>query len=113
MRTSEERVAEMHRRMDGLKRAKALRRYRLTCAGAGAAALIVTVLLALGVSRLPIQVNDPVSGAVTASAFAGNAALGYIVVALMALCLGVFVTVFCFRLKRRTKDGDTDDGRKY
>ena len=113
MRTSEERIAELHRRMDALKQARALRKYRLTCAAACAAALIITVLTALGISRLPVQVNDPVSGGVTASVFAGNTALGYIVTALIALCLGVLVTVFCFRLKRKTRNGDTDNGRKH
>ena len=106
MRTSEERVAELHRRMDALKQAKALRRYRLTCAAACAAALIVAVLTALGVSRLPIQASETVSGSVTASIFAGHESVGYVVVALVALCLGVLVTVFCFRMKRRM--GETE-----
>ncbi len=101
MRTSEERVKELHRRVDALKQARALRKYRLTCAASYSAALIVTVLTAVGVSRLPIQVKAPVSGSVTASIFVGNTALGYIVTALIALCLGVLVTVFCFRMKRR------------
>ena len=104
MRTSEQRIEELHRRMNALKQAKALRKYRLTCAAACTAALIVTVLIALGVSRFPIQVNNPVSGGVTASVFAGNTALGYIVTALIALCLGILVTVFCFRMKRRMNE---------
>ena len=113
MRTSEERIEELHLRMDALKQAKAVRRYRLARAAACTAALAVTVLVALGVSLLPVQVNDPVSGSVTASVFAGNTALGYIVTALVALCLGALVTVFCFRLKQRTMNGDTGNGRKH
>ena len=112
MRTSEQRVAELHHRMDALKQVRALRRYRLTCVAACAAALIVAVLMALGVSRLPIQANDAVSGSAAASFFAEHTALGYIVAALLALCLGVLVTVFCFRLKRRIMDEDTENGRE-
>ncbi len=109
MRTSEERVEELHRRMDALKKAKALRKYRLTCAAACTAALVVTVLMALDISRLPIQANDPVSGSVSASVFAGHEAVGYIVVALVALCLGVLVTIFCFRIKRRMSETEKRD----
>ncbi len=34
--------------------------------------------------------------------------LGYILVTVVALCLGVLVTVFCFRLKRRMEDKRDD-----
>ena len=109
MRTSDERIAELHRRMDAMKQEKALRRYHLACAAVCTAALIVTVLMALGVSRLRVQDNDPVSGSVAASVFAGREAVGYVVVALAALCLGVLVTVFCFRMKRRINDTERRD----
>ena len=33
--------------------------------------------------------------------FEGNEILGYVLVALVALCLGVLLTVFCFRLKKQ------------
>ena len=109
MRTSEERIEALHCRMDALKQAKAIRNYHLTCAAACVAALILTVLTALGVSRLPFRANDPVSGSVTASVFAGNTTLGYIVTALIALCLGVLVTIFCFRMKQRTSKTEKRD----
>ena len=109
MRTSEERIEELHRRMDALKQARALRRYRLICAAACAAALILTVLLALGVSGLPAQSGETVPGSITASVFAGNETAGYVVVALIALCLGVLVTVFCFRIKHRMYETEKRD----
>ena len=109
MRTSEERVAELHRRMGALKQAKAMRRYRLTCAAACAAALILTVLAALDVSRLPVWPDGAASGSVSASIFAGNTALGYVAVALAALCLGALVTVFCFRMKQRMNRTEKHD----
>ena len=47
---------------------------------------------------------------VAANIFAENGVLGYIVVALVALVLGVLVTLFCFRLKRHMeKEGKSDD----
>ena len=113
MRTSEERIEELHRRMNTVKQAKAARKYRLICAAACAAALVLSVLAALGVSRLPVRVISPVSGGVSASVFAGHTALGYIVTALIGLCLGVLATVVCFRLKRRKINEDADHGRKH
>lgn len=110
MRTSEERIAELHHRMNLLKQAKSKRRYRMICTAAYAACLAVTVLLTLGVSRLSVQTNGSVSDSVTGSIFAAHEALGHIVVALIALCLGVLVTVFCFRLKRRMDEKDKNDG---
>ena len=108
MRTSEERVLELHRRMDEMKRQKARRRYVQTCAGAFAACLAITVLLALGVSGLPERAQNAASGSMTASVFAGSPALSYIVVALAGLILGVMVTVFCFRLRNRMEDRRDD-----
>ena len=108
MRSSEERVKELHRRMDAMKRAKACRRYVLTCAAAIAACLSVTVLLALGVSRLPVQAQSGAVAGMTASVFAGSPALSYIVVALVALILGAMVTVFCFRLRRHMEEKRDD-----
>ena len=107
MRTSEERVAELHRRMAAMKQAKARRKYRLICAAAYAACLTVTVLAAMGVSRLPVQAGAATNG-ITGSVFAGNDALGYIVVGLLALILGAMVTVFCFRLRRRMVNKNDD-----
>ena len=112
MRTSEERVAELHRRMDALRHARAIRRYRLTCAAAYAACLAITVLLALGISRLPAQPNATAPGGMMGSMFTQNGTLGYIVVAVLALCLGALVTALCYRMKRRMEDGEKRNDRK-
>ena len=40
-------------------------------------------------------------------------ALGYIAVALVALCFGVMLTLFCFRLKAHGGDGERTDDRKH
>ncbi len=44
--------------------------------------------------------------------FEERAILGYVVVALVALCLGVLVTLFCFRLKRHMEEEGKRDDRK-
>ena len=100
MRTSEERVAAPRRR-----------RARLAGTAACAACLAVAVLLALGVSRLPVRTDAAMEGA-SASIFSGNPSLRYFVIVIVALALGATVTVFCHRLGRRTKDGEKRDDRK-
>ena len=111
MRTSEERVAELHRRMEAMKRAKACRKYVQTCTTACAACLVVTVLLALGVSRLPLSTHNGSAGGATASIFAGTQALGYIVVALLAFILGAMVTVLCYRMRRHMEKEEKPNDR--
>ena len=111
MRTSEERVKALHRRMDAMKRQQARRRYAVTCASAIAACLAVTILLALGVSLVPVQVRGIAVGGATGSVFAGSPALGCIVVALASLVLGALVTVFCFRLRRHMDEKEKRDDR--
>ena len=106
MRTSEERVAELHCRMDALKRARSRRKYRLTCTVAYAACLAVTVLLGLGMSRLLVQKADIVPVGVSGSIFVDHSSLGYVVIALIALCLGILVTVFCFQIKKHMDEED-------
>ena len=41
-----------------------------------------------------------------ASIFHGGAALGYIVIGLLAFLLGVCVTVLCFRLRQMSREDD-------
>ena len=111
MRTSEERVEELHRRMDGLRRQKNLRRYRLQCALACAACLVLTTALAFAIAGTAVQAPEVVSAGVSASIFAGHTTLGYVVIALLAFCLGAVFTIFCFRLRKHGEE--KDDDRKH
>ena len=108
MRTSEERAAGPHRRMDAMKRAKARRRYVLACTAAISACLAVTVLLSPAGSRLPARAQNAASGGMTASIFTGTPAPGYFVAAVLAFILGILVTVLCFRLRRHMEDRHDD-----
>ncbi len=109
MRTSEERVQELHRRMNAMEKAKGRRRYQLMCAAACTACLAITIAMALIIASLPLQSPGEITGSATASIFAGHASLGYIVVDLMAFCLGALVTVFCFRMKKHMKESQDND----
>lgn len=109
MRTSEERIRELHRRMNAMEKAGNRRRYRLICAAAFAACLVITVVLASVIAQLPIQAPGEGTGGAAASIFADHAVLGYVVIALLAFCLGTLATVFCFRVKKHMKEQENND----
>ena len=108
MRTSEERVQELHRRMDNMEESSFNRRYLAICTAVCATCFAIAIAVAVFVSGLSIASGGQLSGGATASIFADNAALGYVVVALLAFCLGVVVTIFCFRLKKFMKGKRND-----
>ena len=68
----------------------------------------LVIALALVVANTPVQSQTAGAAGFAASMLAGHAALGAIVVAILAFCLGVLVTVFCFRL-RRQREEECDD----
>ena len=92
MRTSEERIRELHCRMDVMQEKEIHRRYVARCTAAAA------------------SVGGPV---LSGSIFADHEALGYVVTAFLAFCLGALVTILCFRLKRREKTEGQQDDRKH
>ncbi len=109
MRTSEARVKALHRRMTTLKRRRELRAYLLSCAGACTVCLAMTILLALAVAQRPVRSPGTAAGLLTASIFAVSGALGYVVVALLSLCLGAMVTILCFRLREHRSNKEKQD----
>ena len=104
MRTSEERVWELHRRMAVLEQEKSRRRYRLGTAVISAGCLAITLVLALLIAQAPVQVPGMGTGSMTASIFTDHAVLGYVVVAFLAFCLGTLAAIFCFRLKQQEEE---------
>ena len=110
MRSHEERVAETKRRIAKIEREKRLRRNTITMASAVAAclALLIGASLAMPGIAANIQTGDYSGFETAASIFHGGAALGYIVIWLLAFLLGVCVTVLCFRLRQMNRD-DTQD----
>ena len=110
MRSHEERVSEVKRRIAANEREKRLRRGRMTAAPAAAAclALIVGASLAMPGIAARLRSGDHSGPETAASMYGGSAALGYIVIGLLAFLLGVCVTILCFRLRQMERK-DTQD----
>ncbi|RGS41145.1 DUF4179 domain-containing protein [Coprococcus eutactus] len=110
MRSYEERVAETKRRIAKIEREKRRRRNKVTMASAVAAclALLIGASLAMPGIAASIQTGDYSGFETAASIFHGGAALGYIVIGLLAFLLGVCVTVLCFRLRQMSREDGQD-----
>ena len=108
MRSHEERVAEAKRRIAKIEREKRRRRDKITMISAAAAclALLIGASLAMPGIATRIQTDDYAGFETAASIFHGGAALGYIVIGLLAFLLGVCVTVLCFRLRQMNREDD-------
>ena len=108
MRSHEERVAETKRRIAKIEREKRLRRNTITMASAVAAclALLIGASLAMPGIAASIQTGDYSGFETAASMYGGGAALGYIVVGILAFLLGVCATVLCFRLRQMNREDD-------
>lgn len=112
MRSLEERVAETKRRIAARQREKRLRRDKITMISAVAAclALLIGASLAMPGIAAHIQTGDYSGFETSASMYGGGAALGYIVIGLLAFLLGVCVTVLCFRLRQMSREDGQDRG---
>ena len=110
MRSHEERVAETKRRIAKMEREKRLRRNTLAMASAVAACLVLLIGASLAMPGIAagIQTGDYSGFETAASIFHGGAALGYIVIGLLAFLLGVCVTVLCFRLRQMSREDGQD-----
>ena len=110
MRSHEERIAETKRRIAAREKEKRLRCGRIIMTSAAAACLVLLVCAALAMPDLTAQIpaGDYSGFETAASIFRDSAALGYIVIGLLAFLLGVCVTVLCFRLRQIDKE-DTRD----
>jgi len=110
MRSLEERVAETKRRIAKMEREKRRRRNTITMASAAAAclALLIGASFAMPGIAARIQINDYAGFETTASMYGGGAALGYIVIGLLAFLLGVCVTVLCFRIRQLSREDGQD-----
>ena len=110
MRSHEERVAETKRRIAKMEREKQRRRNTITMASAVAACLILLIGASLAMPGIAarIQTGDYSGFETAASMYGGGAALGYIVIGLLAFLLGVCVTVLCFRLRQMNQEDVQD-----
>ena len=106
MGSHEERVAETKRRIAKIERENRLRRNTITMASAVAAclALLIGATLAMPGIAASIRTGNYSGFETAASIFHSGAALGYIVIGLLAFLLGVCVTVLCFRLRQMNRE---------
>ncbi len=108
MRSHEERVAETKRRIAKIELEKRRRRNTITMASAVAACFVLLIGASLAMPGIAasIQTGNYSGLETAASIFHGGAALGYIVIGLLAFLLGVCVTVLCFRLRQMSREDD-------
>ena len=76
-----------------------------------AACLVVIVSVSLSLPGILNRIEPGTSfGYETAATIlGGNAALGYIVIGLLAFILGVCVTILCFRIRLMNKEKETEE----
>ena len=113
MRSHEERIAEAKRRIAERQREQKLRRNKITMFTAAAACLVLLAGVPLAMSGIAanIQAGGYAGFETAASIYGDSAALGYIIIGLLAFLLGVCVTVLCFRIRQMNWDED-EQGRK-
>lgn len=103
MRTDEERINAMHVRAAELDEQRRARKVRIMQSAGVAVSFAAVIILALFMPRLAdFGPGGPDGSAVegmNASIFGDSAALGYIVISIIAFLLGVSLTIFCFRLR--------------
>ena len=110
MRSHEERITETKRRIAKIEQEKRRRRDTITMASAVAACLVLLVGVSLAMPGIAanIQTGNYPGFETAASIFHGGAALGYIVIGLLAFLFGVCVTVLCFRLRQMSREDEQD-----
>ena len=107
MRSHEERVTETKRRIAKIERENRLRRNTIAMASAVAACLALLIGASLAMPGIAASIRTGnYSGFETTASRSGGAALGYIVIGLLAFLLGVCVTVLCFRLRQMNREDD-------
>ncbi len=109
MRSHEERIAETKRRIAKIEREKRLRRNTLAMASAVAACLVLLIGASFVMPGIAANIQTGnYSGFETAASMYSGAALGYIVIGLLAFLLGVCVTVLCFQLRQMNREDGQD-----
>ena len=120
MRSNEERIAEVKRRIEKREREERLHRSRITgfCAVAASLVLIICLSFFMPDAASRNRNNSYSNYDMAASIFGNSEALGYIAIGLLAFLLGICVTILCFRIRlldgqsqdTEDKKGDREDG---
>ena len=111
MRSHEDRIAEVKRRIAEKERRRRQRQERIAALFGVAACLAVIVGVSLFMPDMVNRMEPGISSGfgTAATMLGGSAALGYIVTGLLAFVVGVWVTIACFRLCRRHKNDQPEE----
>ena len=114
MRSNEERVVEVKRRIAEKERQKKLRRSRIAAVSAVAACLVLILVLSIFMPGIAGQLRPGGYSdyEMVASMFGENGALGYIIIGLLAFLLGVCVTILCFRIRLLNREEQSMEDKK-
>ena len=110
MRSHEERIAEVRRRITEKQRQKRRKQRRIVAISCIAACLAVIVGVSFVMPGIVGQIEPGASSGfeTAATILGGGTALGYMVIGLLAFILGVCVTVLCFRLRQMNREDSSD-----
>ena len=111
MRSHEDRIREVRRRITELERRKRIQRSRIALAVSVAASLILIVVLS---AAMPDIADRFEAGKYTvfqsaASMSYASDMTGYVIIGFLAFVLGVIVTILCFRLREYWRDEESQD----
>lgn len=113
MRTNEERARLIQKRTAEIKQERRKRKQRMLDALCMAACLLLVIGIGIVMPELTAGTagGSIVHPSETASMIGSHAALGYIIMGLLAFLLGVCVTVLLYRLRRRSERKSQEDGK--
>ena len=111
MRSHEERIAEVRRRITEKQRQKRRKQRRIVAISCIAACLAVIVGVSFIMPGIVGQITSGTSSGfeTAATILGGGTALGYMVIGLLAFILGVCVTILCFRIRQLDKEEQTEE----
>ncbi|NLM57593.1 MAG: DUF4179 domain-containing protein [Clostridium sp.] len=114
MRTTEERIVAVEKRVKELKQQKRHQKYNYIKLSAIAACLIIIVGMAAAMPGIisGLSVRDYDNTGMMASIFYEGKVLGYVLIGLLSFALGIILTLLCFLLKpvkKRDKEDYNND----
>ncbi len=114
MRSHEERIAEVKRRIVEKERQKGRQRRQIAAVLGVAACLAVIVGASFAMPGISEQIMQGTSSGfeTTGTILGGGTVPGYIIIGLLAFLLGVCVTILCFRIRRLDKEEQAEEDQK-
>ena len=111
MRSHEERIAEVRRRITEKERQKKRKQRRIVAISCIAACLAVIFGASFVMSGISRQMVPRISSGyeTAATILGGGAAPEYIIIGVLSFLLGVCVTILCFRIRQMDKEEQTEE----